>query len=102
MSKYHDMDGNPTTLHALCSDNPAWAKNRIETLLSEGSICRKALSEIIRECSQENCDGEPYDTFQSIAREALDLVSEGQRPKGQCSKELGEVLSDALAKHDSA
>ena len=27
--------------------------------------------EIIRECSQENCDGDPWDTFQAIAIAAL-------------------------------
>ncbi len=35
MGEYHDVDGNPVTLHKLCRTEPEWAKNRIETLLTE-------------------------------------------------------------------
>ena len=49
---------------------------------------RSGLSKIIAECSQEGCDGEPWNTFQGIARKALD---------GHATETLQTVLRDALA-----
>lgn len=44
MVEYHDMAGNPVTLYVLCSEDPTWAKNRIETLLTEGEALKSALA----------------------------------------------------------
>ena len=37
MSEYHDKRGNPVTLYVLCSEDPTWARNRIEELIGEVS-----------------------------------------------------------------
>jgi hypothetical protein len=43
----------------------------INLLRSENRRYRKALASIARECAQEGCDGEPWDTFNRIVEDAL-------------------------------
>lgn len=64
------------------------ATDEIERLSAEVSRLRYGLSEIVRECSQEGCDGDPWDEFQQIARTALDgpTADSRQEPyKPKCS-----------------
>lgn len=51
-------------------------RGELASLKAENERLREAVSEVLRECSQENCDGEPYDTFNRIAAVALGYEKE--------------------------
>ena len=38
--QHYDIDGNPITLHRLCTESPGWAKNIIERLRSDNAVLR--------------------------------------------------------------
>ena len=63
-------------LHIVADNLNANASYLEERIAELEALLRGLIGEIRAECGQENCDGEPWDTFQDIADRWDDRVQE--------------------------